>query len=346
MMLTALSLDEERDPLKALYILLVICELKLEPPGRAGRGGGPAARRWCRCRPSDLPRPAVDKHVDKASFGAATTELQVDSDPANAQVAVNLHGDGVTPRTLKVAPGLVFVEVQKEGYKKAFRAVEIDRPPGAHGAAAGAARAGPHRAGRELQLRFLQSERRAEDRTGTLSRLSQLARVETLVLLQVNGDRVKISFFDAERGALAEAPHRVALRSAPPAGWRRWPSAPPARRRPAAGAGARAAAAAARCRRTAAATPARPSAGRRAARPPTGAAPPGDGRRAASGLPEAQAAKQTGRLHPPPQAPRRPLVVVGDRRRRGGRLPHLHVRRPPRDLRHRSTSAPSWPGGQ
>ena len=53
----------------------------------------------------------------------------MDSDPPNAQVSINLHGEGVTPRTLKVAPGLVFVEVQKEGFKKAFRAVTItDRP--------------------------------------------------------------------------------------------------------------------------------------------------------------------------------------------------------------------------
>lgn len=203
MILTAMSVDEERDPLKTLYILQVTCEAKL---GRAGPLATAAARlrSMVSLPPSGLAPELWSKHVEKASFGAATVELQVDSDPANAQVAVNLHGEGVTPRTLKVAPGVVYVEVQKEGFKKAFRAVTVtDRP--ARTVMRLVPRAQDRTEQAQNQLRFLQKGE-IGDETATMSRLSQLVRVETLVLLRVNGDKVKLSFFDAERGALAEAP--------------------------------------------------------------------------------------------------------------------------------------------
>ena len=203
MLLTALTIDEERDPLKSLYILQVICEQRLNRPAQLAVAAA-RLRALVSLPPSDLPLPLWQKHVEKASFGAPTVELQADSDPPNAQVSINLHGEGVTPRTLKVAPGLVFVEVQKEGYKKAFRAVEVkDRP--VRTALRLVPRAQDRTEQAENQLRFLQKGE-AEDRTSTLSRLSQLARVETLVLIKVTGEKVRISFYDAERGAMAEAP--------------------------------------------------------------------------------------------------------------------------------------------
>ena len=205
MLLSALSLDEERDPLKGLYSSLILCELKL---GNAAGVAAAAARLrgLVSLPPSDLTQDVWDKHVANASLGEPTTELQIDSDPANGQVAVNLHGDGVTPRTLKVPKGIAFVEVQKEGYKKAFRAVEIkDRP--VRTVLRLVQRAHDRIEQAELQLKGLRmSEAELTERTGSLSRLSQLARVETLVLLQVNGDRVRISFFDAEKGAVTGTP--------------------------------------------------------------------------------------------------------------------------------------------
>ena len=205
MLLAALSLDEERDPLKALYSTLILCELKL---GNAAGLAAAAARLrgLVSLPPADLTQDIWDKHVANASLGTPSIELQVDSDPANAQVAVNLHGDGVTPRTLKVPAGIAFVEVQKEGYKKAFRAVEIkDRP--VRTVLRLVQRAHDRIEQAELQLKGLRmSEAALTDRNGALSRLSQLARVETLVLLQVTGSRVKISFFDAERGAVTGTP--------------------------------------------------------------------------------------------------------------------------------------------
>jgi hypothetical protein len=203
MLLSALTIDEEREPLKALYVLEVICEARLKRPAQLATAAA-RLRSLVALPPTDLPVDLWQKHVDKASFGAESVELQVDSDPANGQVSVNLHGVGATPRTLKVAPGLVFVEVQKEGYKKAFRAVEVkDRP--VRTALRLIPRAQDRTEQTENQLRFLRKDEDS-DQTGTLSRLSQLVRVETLVLVKVIGERVKISFFDAERGALAEAP--------------------------------------------------------------------------------------------------------------------------------------------
>jgi hypothetical protein len=57
----------------------------------------------------------------------------------------------------------------------------------------------------EAQLRLLRQSD-IKDATATLSRLSQYVRAETLVLLRAVGDRVTLSFFDAERGAVTEAP--------------------------------------------------------------------------------------------------------------------------------------------
>jgi hypothetical protein len=204
MILAALSLDEEREPLKALYGALVVCEAKR---GRAAELQVAAfrLRSLVSLPPSDFPADLWEKHVANANAGAATTELFIDSDPANANVSVNFHGDGVTPRTLKVAPGVVFVELQKEGFKKAFRAVTVTPDRNARAVMRLVSRAQDRTELAEAQLRLLK-QTEIKEATATLSRLSQYARAETLVLMRTAGDKVSIAFFDAERGALTEAP--------------------------------------------------------------------------------------------------------------------------------------------
>jgi hypothetical protein len=205
MILNTLSIDEEREPLKALYIIQVVCEAKR---GRAAELATAASRlrALVAMAPTDLPPELWEKYVANAvpTAAQATVELVIDSDPANASIAVNLHGEGVTPHTMKVAPGVAFVEIQKEGYKKAFRSVVVrDRP------ARAVLRLIPRSLDRielaEAQLRLLRRANLKEE-TPALSRLSQLVRVETLVLYKSVGNRVTIWFFDAERGALTEAP--------------------------------------------------------------------------------------------------------------------------------------------
>ncbi len=205
MILGALSLDEERDPLKGLYSGLILCALKIEDKATLTEAAA-RLRGLVSLPPPDLTQAIWDKHVANASLGEPATELLIDSDPPNAQVAVNLHGDGVTPRTLKVPRGTAFVEVQKEGFKKAFRAVEVKDQP-VRSVLRLVQRAHDRIEQAELQMKGLRmSDQPLSDRTGALSRLSQLVRVETLVLLQVTGDRVKVSFFDAERGAMGGTP--------------------------------------------------------------------------------------------------------------------------------------------
>ena len=298
MILTAMTVDEERDPLKTLYILQVTCEAQL---GRARQLGLAAARlrSLVSLPPTGLAPELWTKHVEKATFGAATTELQVDSDPPNAQVAVNLHGEGVTPRTLKVAPGMVFVEVQKEGFKKAFRAVQVaDRP--IRTVMRLVSRAQDRTEQTQNQLRFLRKSDIA-DETATMSRLSQLARVETLVLLRVNNDKVRISFFDAERGALAEAP--LESRFEPATG--RVLALANRPTPPGAGAASTPAAAA-----TSASTPSAPPDEPRGTKVDAPASPAPS----ASALPEAQAAKQQATFTPRKKRPGAPWwswVIAG-----------------------------------
>jgi hypothetical protein len=338
MLLAALSVDEERDLLKGLYSALILCELKL---GNAAGLKEAAARlrALVSLPPSDLTQDVWEKHVANATLGEPITELQVDSDPPNAQVAVNLHGDGVTPRTLKVPRGVAFVEVQKEGYKKAFRAVEIkDRP--VRTVLRLVQRAHDRIEQAELQLKGLRmSEAELTERNGALSRLSQLARVETLVLLQVNaeGDRVRISFFDAEKGAVTGTPIEsafdhstgkvevLARRTTPTSAGPALEAASPAR--PPAVATA-----------PTAPQPEKPSLPPSATAPPPAAAEPG-------GLPEARAAKQQADYIPrrkKPGAPWWSWVIAGAVG--AGFLTFMYADR----LQTSDTVGvrASWPGGQ
>lgn len=199
--LAFVSLDDERELLRTQYVVMVICE---EARGNAA-ARDMAARRLRNLTSSAPPRLPADlweKYVAKATPPPATVELHVDSDPPNAQIAINAHGEGVTPRTLKIPTGTVYVEVQKDGFLKGFRKLQVsgtqpvrtafrlvdrthDRVDQAH-------------ATMNLLRRTEAGQRPAMQ---TLSRLAQLARADALVILSVANDRAKIWFFDAERGA-------------------------------------------------------------------------------------------------------------------------------------------------
>jgi hypothetical protein len=235
MILAALTVDEERDQLKTLYGLLVICE---DRRGRAKELAVAAQRlrALISLPPTDFPSDLWEKHVAHATGGTPSVELQVDSDPPNAQVSINFHGEGVTPRTLKVAPGLIYVELQKEGFKKAFRAVEARQRP-VRTVMRLVEKTFDRVEQAEAQLAILKKGELAQ-RSLTMSKLSQMARVETLVLVNASGGRVKIWFFDAERGALTEKPidspydaatgrvEALAARATPPGGQAATPALP------------------------------------------------------------------------------------------------------------------------
>jgi hypothetical protein len=200
--LTTVSLDDEREMLRNQYSVLVVCHHEL---GHTAERDAAALRlrNLVSLPPPSVPAEIWQKYVATAAPGPGTVELVIDSDPPNAQIAVNFHGEGVTPHTMKVAPGTIYVEVQKEGYLKAFRKVQV---------AAQSARAVFRLIDRthdrlDQALATVNVLRRADPGTKpsgpTLSRLAQLARADVLVLLSLKGDRAKVWFFDAERGALS-----------------------------------------------------------------------------------------------------------------------------------------------
>ena len=211
--LTALTVDDEREPLKSLYALLIGCEDKLGHAELA-RAAGVRLRTLVSLPPSALarelweryapPPPGADAGAAPVPGAAALVELTVDSDPANARVAINFHPDGVTPRTLKVHPGVVYVEIEKAGFKKAFRKITVDKKP---------ERAvfdlADRRQDRAAQVESAVARLRGNDpatHPTTLARLAELARVDVLVAIAVSGDTVKLWWFDADRGDLVGEP--------------------------------------------------------------------------------------------------------------------------------------------
>jgi hypothetical protein len=199
--LSAVSLDDERDMLRSQYTILVICE---HQRGRAAERDV-AARRLralVSLPPPGLPAELWENHVAKATAGPATTELHVDSEPANAQISIDFHGEGVTPRTLKVPKGTIYVEVQKDGYRKGFRKLEVGTEPVR--AAFRLIERTHDRMDQALNTLTVLRSSDPTQRPSVLSRLAQLARAETLVGYSLSGNRVKIWFFDAEKGALAK----------------------------------------------------------------------------------------------------------------------------------------------
>jgi hypothetical protein len=204
--LTGLTVDEEREPLKALYTLLLACEHQLGHVDLA-RAAGVRLRTLVSMPPSALPGELWERYAADATPDAGTehlVELSIDSDPPNARVAVNFHVNGVTPRTLKVAPGLVYVEVEKAGFKKAFRAIVVDQQP-----ARLVFPLADRRQDRAAQVESAVAKLRGSDPTThptTLARLAELARVDVLVAIAVSAGTVKLWWFDADRGDLLDDP--------------------------------------------------------------------------------------------------------------------------------------------
>ena len=206
--LGGVPIDEERDALKAVYALLVACEHQLGHPAEA-KAAGARLRSLVSLPPTGLPRELWDQYAGDAAPssgpGAATgTELQIDSDPPNARVAVNSHGEGVTPLTLKVPPGIALVEVEKDEYKKAFRRVAVGRDP-VRTVFRLTERSRDRIDAIRTTIRRLRGSDPTQHKLG-LSRLCQLGRLDLLVVVQVTSDRAKIWFFDPERGDLADNP--------------------------------------------------------------------------------------------------------------------------------------------
>ena len=200
--LGSVSLDDERELLRSQYTVLVICENQLNHPAQRDAAAH-RLRSLVSLPPRGLSAELWQKYVANATPPAATIELHVDSDPPNAQIAVNFHGEGVTPHTLKVAPGTVYVEVQKEGFLKAFRKLQVGTQP-----ARTAFRLVDRTHDRlDQALATTNLLRRADPgakpSSSNLSRLAQLARADFLVLLALKGNHARIWFFDAEKGALS-----------------------------------------------------------------------------------------------------------------------------------------------
>ncbi len=211
--LGGLSVDDEREPLKVLYALLVACEHQLGHTAEA-RAAGVRLRTLVSLPPSALSHDLWETYVAQptADAGAAPkpdpaatpVELTIDSDPPNARVAINFHINGVTPRTLKVAPGVVYVEIEKAGYKKAFRKITVDKAP-----ARAVFSLADRRSDRAAQVESAVARLRGSDPTThptTLARLAELARVDVLVAIAVRAGTVKLWWFDSDRGDLMGDP--------------------------------------------------------------------------------------------------------------------------------------------
>jgi hypothetical protein len=201
--LATLTVDEERESLKSVYAVLIGCQHRLGHLEQA-RAAGVRLRTLVSLPPSGLPQAMWDSYVAVKPEIPAPVELVVDSDPPNARVAINFHVDGVTPHTVRVAPGIVYVEVEKAGFKKAFRAVTVDKTP-----ARVVFSLVDRRQDRAVQVESAIARLRGSDpltHPTTLARLAELARVDVLVAIMVNAQTVKVWWFDADRGDLIGDP--------------------------------------------------------------------------------------------------------------------------------------------
>jgi hypothetical protein len=215
--LGGLSVDDERESLKTVYSLLVACHDTLGQPD-AARAAAERLRTLVSLPPSALSQELWDRYVPAtlvapatlsgapAAGAAAGVELQVDSEPPNANVAINFHPSGLTPKAMRAVPGtVVYVELEKAGYKKAFRKVTVGR-----GTTHVAIPLGDRQSDRTSQIESTVATLRGIDlshhRT-SLARLAELARVDVLVAIEASAaGTVKMWWFDAERGDLVGAP--------------------------------------------------------------------------------------------------------------------------------------------
>jgi len=200
--LRSVSLSDERAPLRRVYSARVVCEHTL---GHAAARDTYARRlRALTAKPTpDLPDSLWNEFVATAVPeelpAEALVELQIDSEPANAQVQINFRAEGSTPRTLTVPPGEYLVEVQKEGYKKAYRRVVVEETT---------RRAVFRLVDKRLDrldltastLRLLRASD-PKQRPRSVASLAQWLRADRLALVRFEGDQLRIWQFDAERGA-------------------------------------------------------------------------------------------------------------------------------------------------
>ena len=201
--LATLTVDEERESLKSAYAVLVTCHHRLGHVDQA-RAAGVRLRTLVSLPPSGLTQALWDSYVAARPEGTTPVELVVDSDPPNARVAINFHLDGVTPHTVRVPPGLVYVEVEKAGFKKAFRVLTVEKT-----AARVVFSLVDRRQDRAVQVESAIARLRGNDpvtRPTTLARLAELARVDVLVAIMVSAQSVKVWWFDADRGDLIGDP--------------------------------------------------------------------------------------------------------------------------------------------
>ena len=151
--------------------------------------------------PEGFPQAAWEAHVATLVEPAESTELFIDSEPANAQISVNFRASGSTPHTLTVSRGEALIEIEKEGYKKSFRRLEmlesqkrtVFRLIGIR-----ADRAELIGSALNILSRITPTEKPL-----VLSQLAQWARADLLVLLKIENGMLRIWQFDADRGASA-----------------------------------------------------------------------------------------------------------------------------------------------
>jgi hypothetical protein len=196
--LSSVPLDEERDLLRSLYVVMVACAEALGD-STVRDSAAFRLRALGSLPPPDLSREIWDKHVSAVAEGPPATELRVDSVPPNARVFVNFHGAGVTPQTIKVPLGTAYVEVEKSGFRKEFRRWEITGQPTQTVLTLISHSRDRHAQAHRLH-RVLRAAGDTEGWRGSLARLAQLVRADLLVLLEAHGTQVRIWFFDTEKG--------------------------------------------------------------------------------------------------------------------------------------------------
>jgi hypothetical protein len=218
--LGGLSVDEEREPLKTIYSLAIACHDTMGQPD-AARAAAERLRTLVSLPPSALSQELWDRYVPAAlvapatlsgapapgtSGAAPTVELQIDSEPPNANVAINFHPSGLSPKAVRAIPGsVVYVELEKNGYKKAFRKVTV----GAETTRVSIP-LGDRESDRTSQIESTVATLRGIDLSNhrtSLARLAELARVDVLVAIEASASgTVKMWWFDADRGDLVGAP--------------------------------------------------------------------------------------------------------------------------------------------
>jgi len=151
--------------------------------------------------PEGFPQASWDAHVATVKDPAESTELVIDSEPANAQIFLNFRSVGATPRSLTGPRGEVLIEIEKEGYKKAFRRLElIESEKRTVFRLIGIRADRAELIGSALNIL---SRVNPTERPQVLSQLAQWARADLLVLLKVENGMLRIWQFDSDRGAAA-----------------------------------------------------------------------------------------------------------------------------------------------